>query len=151
MRKLLFAATVAGASLLPVGVTQAQCVCDSGYYGYGPAVYGYATLPPTPAPTHYAYAAPPYLGYDDGDAYAYYGGWGGLGYGVAGLGVQRGYYGYGATVGVGRLGDGYRTFGLNRVGWRGRGYRRNAQGHGLTPPPPATFDLKQRPTQEGAD
>ena len=151
MRKLLYAATVAGASLLPGGVTRAQCVCDSGYYGYGPADYGYATLPPAVAPIHYAYAAPAYFGYDHGDAYAYYGGWGGLGYGVAGVGVRRGYYGYGPTVGVGRLGYGYRGFGLNRVGWRGRGYHHNAHRRGLVPSPPATFDLKQRPTQEGAD
>jgi hypothetical protein len=125
MRKLLYAAIVAGASLLSASSVQAQCACGSGYYGYGPtayygAYYGYAALP-----AYYGYAAPVYS-----DAYpvyygygGYYGG-GGYGYGVAAVGVRRGFYGYGARVGVGRIGYGYRVIRPSRVGWRsGYGYR----------------------------
>jgi hypothetical protein len=38
--------------------------------------------------------------------------------------VRRGFYGYGARIGVGRIGYGYRAIGVSRVGWRsGYGYR----------------------------
>jgi hypothetical protein len=43
--------------------------------------------------------------------------------------VRRGFYGYGARVGVGRIGYGYRAIGLGRVGWRG-GYGYRAIGAG---------------------
>ena len=149
MRKLLYAAAVAGASLLPAGVTQAQCVCGGGYYGYGFAYNSYAALYPAAAPAYYAYPAPAYYRYDVGDVDAYYGGWGG--YGVAGAGVNPGYYGYGARIDGDRLGYGHRPIGVGRIGRRGGyAYRHNAHRHGLTPPPPSTFDLK-RPTPEGAD
>ena len=49
MRKLLYAATVAGACLFLASTAQAQCACGSGYYGYGPAAYyGNAVLPQSP-------------------------------------------------------------------------------------------------------
>ena len=95
MRKLLYAATVAGACLLSASSAQAKCACGSGYYGYGPVYYGYAALPPLPA--YYGYAAPVYSAY----AYpAYYGNYygGGYGYGVAAVGVRRGFYGYGPEL-----------------------------------------------------
>jgi len=38
MRKLLCAATVAGATPTTAGVTQTQCPGGNGYYGYGPRV-----------------------------------------------------------------------------------------------------------------
>jgi len=130
MRKLLYAATVAGPCLLSASSVQAQCACDSGYYGYGPAYYGYAVLPPVSA--YYGYAGPTYSAYYDEDV-----GWGGgYGYGVAAIGVPRGYYGYrprvygyGPRVGVGRIGYGYRAIGVGRVGWRG-GYGYRAAGVG---------------------
>ena len=76
--------------------------CGSGYYGYGPA--NYAVLPPAPMYT----ALPAYdcirgsnlfrlpgvlRHYEYG---GYYGG-GGYRYGVAGVGVRRGFYGYSAS------------------------------------------------------
>jgi hypothetical protein len=154
MPKLLCATTVAGASLLLSGVTQAQCPCGNGYDGYGPAYYGSAPLSPGyygyGAPAYYAYAAPAYYGYNVG-VDAYYRGWDG--YGVAGASVRREYYGYDARVDVNRLAYRHHAIGAGRMGWRaGYPHRPNAHRHGLTPPPPATFDLRhQRPTQEGAD
>jgi hypothetical protein len=43
--------------------------------------------------------------------------------------VRRGFYGYRAGVGVGRIGYGYRAIGVGRVGWRG-GYGYRAVGMG---------------------
>jgi hypothetical protein len=155
MCKLLYAATVVGACLLTAGVTQAQCPCGNGYYGYGPAYYGAAALPPAyygyPAPPHQAYGAVAYAGYEDGVANAYYRGWGG--YGIAGSSMGLRNYGYGVEVGVGRLTYGRRTFGVGSTGWRGGyGIRHSARKREPTPPPPATFDLKdQHPTQQSGD
>jgi len=159
MRKLLYAATVAGACLLPAGVSQAQCPCGNGYYGYGPAYYGAATLPPAyygyPAPVYHAYGALGYAGYEDGRVNAYYRGWGG--YGAAGARIDlRNYgygYGYGVGIGVGPLSYGHRAFGVSSTGWRGGyGNRHSARKHEHPPPPPATFDLKdQLPTQQSGD
>jgi hypothetical protein len=125
MKKLLYAATVAGTCLLSASSAQAQCACGSGHYGYGPAAYygsyyGYAALP-----AYYGYAAPVYSDtYPVYEGYGGYYGGGGYGYGTAAVGVRRGFYGYGARVGVGRIGYGYRAIGVSRVGWRsGYGYR----------------------------
>jgi hypothetical protein len=157
MRKLLYAATVVGACLLPAGMTQAQCPCGYGYYGHGPAYYGAAALPPTyygyPAPAYHAYGAMAYAGYEDGVANAYYRGWGGYGIAGASMGLRNYGYGYGVGVGLGPLTYGHRPFGVGRTGWHG-GYaiRHSTRKHAPTPPPPATFDLKdQRPTQQGGD
>ena len=155
MRELLYTATVAGACLLPAGVTQAQCPCGNGYYGYGPAYYGTTALPPTyygyAAPAYNAYGALAYAGYDDGGVNAYYRGWGW--YGVAGASIGLGYYGYGTGLGVSHHTNGHRVFGVGSTGWRGGyGNRHSGRKHVPTPPPPATFDLNnQRPSQESAD
>ena len=158
MRKLLYAATVAGACLLSASSAQAQCACGSGYYGYGPAAYyssyyGYAALPAYygyAAPAYYGYAAPGYQGYDDGGVNAYYRGWGE--YGVAAAGVPLGYYGYGARVGLDQFAYGQRATGVRRIGWRGGGYGHRHTTHRRSPAPPPTFNVKpQPPTQEGAD
>ena len=125
MRKLLYAATALGACLFSASSAQAQCACGSGYYGHGPAYYGYAVLPAVPAyygyaalPACYGYAAPVYSAYRYPAYYGYggYYGGGGYGYGAAAVGVRRGIYGSGARVGVGRYG--YRAIGVGRVGWR---------------------------------
>jgi hypothetical protein len=76
MRKLLYAATAAGACLLSANSAQAQCACGSGYYGYGAAYYGYAALP-----AYYGYSAPVYSAYGRPAYYGYGGYYGGGGYG----------------------------------------------------------------------
>ena len=154
MRKLLYAATVAGASLLPAAVAQAQCPCGNGYYGYGQAYFGSTTLPPAyygyAAPAYYGYAAPGYQGYDDGSVEAYYRGWGA--YGVAAARVALGYYGYGARVGLDQFAYGQRATGVRRIGWRGGGYGNRHTAHRRAPAPPPTLNVEpQPPTQEGAD
>jgi len=153
MQKLLYAATIAS-TFLPSGATQAQCPCDRGYYGYGPAYYGSTTFPPAyygpPAPPYYAYAAPAYYGYDDRGVDSYYRGPGG--YGAAGASVRLGNYG-GASIDVGQFGYGHSAIDAGRIGWRGGyGYRRNTRRHGYTPPPPTTIDHQlQRPNPESSD